>query len=270
MFSPFYAWSRRRKPADPEQHCCLNVALYGRPKRWAMTERGRRQLHRSETDMIIGPSALHWDGESLTIWIEEVTVPAPSRLSGWVRVKPQALTGRTFALDHAGRHRWSPVAPAARVEVEMDRPKLRWSGTGYLDSNEGDRPLERDFRAWDWCRAPMQDGAVILYDAERLVGGRQALALKIDSGGRVERFDPPPSAALPRTTWGMRPRTRCDARSRPLVRQRLEDSPFYARSVIETRLLGQNVHAVHESLSLDRFKAPWVQAMLPFRIPRRW
>jgi carotenoid 1,2-hydratase len=29
------------------------------------------------------------------------------------------------------------------------------------------------------------------------------------------------------------------------------------------------VVAMHESLSLDRFMRPWVQAMLPFRMPRR-
>jgi len=50
----------------------------------------------------------------------------------------------------------------------------------------------------------------------------------------------------------------------------LTDSPFYARSVIETRLLGQTLTAVHESLDMARFTAPWVQAMLPFRVPRRW
>ena len=234
-----------------------------------MTERGRRALHRGENHMIIGASALHWDGASLTIWIEEVTAPVPSRLRGMVRVTPRALTGRTFALDVAGRHRWSPIAPAAHVEVMMERPSLRWSGVGYLDSNEGDRPLERDFREWDWCRAPTGDGALILYNAERRVGGHQELALRIDGSGCTERFEPPPPAALPRTAWGMRPRTRCDARSQPLVRQRLEDTPFYARSVIETRLLGERLHAVHESLSLDRFTSSWVQAMLPFRIPRR-
>jgi carotenoid 1,2-hydratase len=48
----------------------------------------------------------------------------------------------------------------------------------------------------------------------------------------------------------------------------LEDTPFYARSVVRTRLLGEPVTAMHESLSLDRFSALWVQAMLPFRIPR--
>jgi len=62
--------------------------------------------------------------------------------------------------------------------------------------------------------------------------------------------------------------TRADAV--PAVRQTLEDTPFYSRSVIGTQLLGEQVTAVHESLSLDRFRAPWVQAMLPFRIPRRW
>lgn len=152
----------------------------------------------------------------------------------------------------------------------MERPGLRWSGIGYLDSNEGDRPLERDFFRWDWCRAPTADGALILYNAERRLGGRQDLALRVGADGAVQPFDLPPPASLPRTGWGMHPRTHCDARSQPLLRQRLEDAPFYARSVIETRLLGQRLHAVHESLSLDRFTAPWVQAMLPFRIPRRW
>ena len=269
MFSPFYAWSRRRRPADPEQHCCLNVALYGRPKRWAMTERGRTGLQRSENHLMIGPSALHWDGTSLSIWVEEITAPIPSRLSGMVRVTPPALTHRSFTLDSAGRHRWSPIAPTARVEVTMTRPALTWSGAGYLDSNEGDRPLERDFREWDWLRAPTRDGTLILYNAERRVGGHQDLALQIGRDGAVNRFDPPPLAALPRTLWGLHPRTRCDLHSMPLVRQRLEDAPFYNRSVIETRLRGERVHAVHESLDLDRFTAPWVQAMLPFRIPRR-
>ena len=269
MFSPFYAWSRRRRPADPEQHCSLNVALYGRPKRWAMTERGRTKLTRSDNHLTIGPSALHWDGKSLSIWVEEVTAPVPSRLSGVVKVTPRALTGRSFTLDAGGRHRWSPIAPSAAVEVTMERPGLSWSGTGYLDSNEGDRPLERDFKEWDWCRAPTQEGAVILYNAVHRVGGRQDLALRIDGAGAIEAFTPPPPARLPRTLWGLHPSTRCDAHSQPIVRQRLEDAPFYSRSVIETRLLGERLHAVHESLVMDRFTAPWVQAMLPFRIPRR-
>ena len=48
----------------------------------------------------------------------------------------------------------------------------------------------------------------------------------------------------------------------------LEDTPFYARSELETSLGGRRMAAVHESLSLERFSSPLVQTMLPFRIRR--
>jgi len=48
----------------------------------------------------------------------------------------------------------------------------------------------------------------------------------------------------------------------------LVDAPFYSRSEIRTHLLGQEATAVHESLSLDRFRSPSMYAMLPFRVPR--
>ncbi len=268
MFSPYYAWSRRRGSGDPHAHCSLNVALYGRPKRWAMTERGRSALHRDATSLAIGPSALRWDGTSLEIRIDEVTAPIPSRLRGTVRVHPGAATRRSFALDTARRHRWSPIAPASRVEVELASPGLRWSGPGYLDSNEGDRALESDFVEWDWCRAPTSSGARILYNAKRLQDGEQSLALAVGRDGSVRPFEPPPAAPLPSTLWRLPRHTRCDAGAVPSVVRTLEDSPFYARSVIRTRLEGEDVEAVYESLSLRRFRSPIVQAMLPFRIPR--
>jgi carotenoid 1,2-hydratase len=48
----------------------------------------------------------------------------------------------------------------------------------------------------------------------------------------------------------------------------LEDAPFYTRSVLQTRVLGEDAVAVHESVSLERFVTPWVQFMLPFKAPR--
>jgi carotenoid 1,2-hydratase len=53
------------------------------------------------------------------------------------------------------------------------------------------------------------------------------------------------------------------------VLRSLEDGPFYTRSLVESRWYGRTVVAVHESLDLDRFVRPAVQAMLPFRMPRR-
>ena len=182
------------------------------------------------------PSVLHWDGDSLTIDIEEVTSPLPSRLHGTVRVHPAALTGRSFTLDDAGHHRWSPISPLCRVEVEMQSPGVTWSGPGTLDTQWGARPLEADFVQWDWCRAPMPDGAAILYDATRRTGGERSLALRVAADGAVTEFAPPPRVSLPPTLWRVPRETRADG---PVtVVQSLEDAPFYSRSVIETHLLG--------------------------------
>ncbi len=271
MFSPYYALARRRGAGDPEHHCALNVALYGAGgKRWAMTERGRGALQRDATTLTIGPSALAWDGTALTIRIDEVTVPFPSRLRGVVRLIPTAVTDREFTLDAAGRHRWWPIAPCARVEAELERPALSWSGAGYLDSNAGDEPLERGFTTWDWSRASLRNGTAVLYDARRRSGEALSLALRCDPSGTVEEFTPPPVASLPTTFWRVARGTRVDAGQTATVRETLEDAPFYARSLLDTHLLGERVAAVHESLSCDRFDSRVVQAMLPFRMPRAW
>ncbi len=61
VFSPYYAWSREK---DPFAHCAMNVVLYGKPGRFAMTERKAGSLHRSADHIAIGPSAMEWDGRS--------------------------------------------------------------------------------------------------------------------------------------------------------------------------------------------------------------
>ena len=106
----------------------------------------------------------------------------------------------------------------------------------------------------------------MLYEATRRDGGRTAIATRFAADGCSEDFDPPASAALPRTRWLLDRRTR--AESAPRVLRSLEDGPFYARSVLSTKLLGVDAIGVHETLSLDRFSQPIVRAMLPFRMPR--
>ena len=93
--------------------------------------------------------------------------------------------------------------------------------------------------------------------------------MRYDAKGGVRDLPSPPSAPLPRTLWGIERRVGSEAGT-PRVIETLEDTPFYARSIISTRLGGMDVTAMHESLSLARFAAPWVQAMLPFRMPRRF
>jgi carotenoid 1,2-hydratase len=268
VFSPYYAAARRRGPADPRHHVALNVALYGERRAWTMTERGRARLLVGPAQMAIGPSVLEWRNGALRIDIDEVTAPVPARLRGTVRVLPAALTDHVYRLDGAGRHRWRPLAPTAQVEVSLQQPALRWHGTGYLDGNDGDASLEDDFRCWTWSRTSRADGpTTVLYDVARRDGAATSLALRFDAGGRAEAIAAPPTAILPPSGWRIARTTRSDGRAE--VIRTLEDAPFYARSLLQTTLGGEPVAAMHESLDLDRFRRRWVQALLPFRMPRR-
>lgn len=233
-----------------------------------MTERRRSALERAPDRLQIGPSAMCWDGTALTIDIAEVGAPLPFPIRGTIRLEPTVLTDAAVLLSEAGGHRWLPIAPMARVEVTMTQPQRRWSGEGYLDTNWGQRALEVDFARWHWSRARLADGAAILYDVVTKQGDDQALGFRVDERGNVSRFDPPPRAQLPRTGWRVDRWTQSEGSA--TVRRTLEDTPFYARSVVNQRLFGASVDAMHESLMLDRFRARWVQVLLPFRMPRTW
>ncbi|KQP85662.1 hydroxyneurosporene synthase [Methylobacterium sp. Leaf113] len=267
VFSPYYAWDPTRDPFD---HCAVNVVLYGeRANRFCMTERGRASLTRDGDHIAIGPSGLSWDGTTLTIRIDEVTAPIPTRVRGTVRLRPGGITPGPHHLDAAGQHRWWPMAPSSPVEVALTEPDLNWRGTAYFDTNHGDTSLEAAFRDWTWCRADLQDGAAILYDVHRRDGSRQDLTLCFAADGTPRDIDPPPRAALPATrVWRMPRQTRSDDGRADIVRT-FEDTPFYARSQLSATLRGEAVRPMHESLSLRRYANPLVRLMLPFRMPRR-
>jgi carotenoid 1,2-hydratase len=267
VFSPYYARARRTGVADPLNHCAVNVAIYRKGgNRWTMTERPRVMVSRTVNSFTVGPSRLSWDGKSLIIRLNEISVPIPGRVRGTVRVVPTAITQQVFSLNEDGNHWWWPIAPCARVQVALDHPHLRWQGDGYFDMNSGDAPLERGFSDWQWSRGVMRDGTAILYETRRRDGSRVDLAVKFDPQGRMQVFDPPPEAAMNSTGWRVRRSVRSEGEAK--IIRTLENAPFYARSVVSAKLLGEPVTLMHESLSLDRFKMPIVQAMLPFRMPR--
>ena len=268
VFSPYYAWSGRH---DPENHAALNVALYGpRANRWAMTERPREAVCRDAEAFTVGPSRLAWhDDARLVIDIRERGAPIPMAIEGRITIHPEFFTEQRFPLDPAGRHVWWPLTPRARIEVRLTRPALTWTGWSYLDTNAGAAPLEDDFERWDWSRTTFDDGAAILYNPTARAQGAKPLALWIANDGRAHTFTPPPDRPLPRTFWGVDRRTQTNL-DEPHVIRTFEDSPFYARSLIESALLGRRGVAIHESLLLGRFRSPIVKAMLPFRMPRAY
>ncbi len=232
-----------------------------------MTERGRGSVVREPEALVIGPSSLAWERDALIVRLDEVTAPLPTRIRGEVRLHPDVLTPHRVELDAAGEHAWWPIAPRATVEVDLAKPGLRWRGRGYCDSNSGAAPLETAFSRWEWSRANLSCDTTVLYEVERLRAPRLSLALGIDRTGALTHLEPPAVVALPASRWGIARATRSESRARVL--RTLEDGPFYARSLIESRLRGADVTGIHESLSLDRFGKNWVRCLLPFRMPRR-
>ena len=263
VFSPYYKASGR---GDPANHCAINVALYGpRGSRWTMTERSRAQLTQSRDTLAVGPSAMRWDGDALTIDINEIAVPIPRKVKGVVRLYPEQVSTTAFGLHEDGQHLWHPIAPRARVEVAMDAPGINWSGSGYFDSNFGREPLEAGFREWQWSRAHLCNDVAVIYEGERRDGSNFAMALRYDRQGVWHDAELPPTAYLPKTAFGMPRRTRGTDAS---VVKTWENAPFYSRSALASTMYGEQVRAVHESLSMDRFVSPITQFMLPFRMPR--
>jgi carotenoid 1,2-hydratase len=268
VFSPYYAWGRTRGKCNPLSHCAINVALYGPRGRWSMTERDQAAVRRQSHTLGIGPSELLWNGDSLNIDLEEWAFPLPRRIRGHIRVQPVIANSQTVQLDVSGKHQWTPVWPAARVSVKLRSPAISWSGEAYFDHNVGTEPLEHAFNNWHWSRAGTRKGPVVLYDTEDLSGRCESHALHFDPSGERIKLPSPPAVKLPGSRWGIKRATRSESGSARLAAV-WEDTPFYTRSLVSKRLLGEQVTAVHESLSLPRFAAPWVQVLLPFRMPRR-
>lgn len=274
VFSPYYAWAFERAGSlvDPENHCAVNVALYGSPGHlWSMTERGQGQLQRDQTHFVLGPSQLRWDNDHLTIELNEVCAPFPRRIRGTIKVHPSSLSDFVVPLDDAALHRWGPVAPCARVEVALTQPDLKWQGEAYLDSNEGDEPVTQPFHRWDWSRARLKDDSVaVLYDVRQTNASERIIAQRFFPNGSTVAFEPPQvRQRLPRTLWQVPRAIRNESGQPAQVHKTLEDGPFYARSLVQARVCGEQVVAVHETLEAQRLRSLPIRLMLPWRMPRR-
>jgi carotenoid 1,2-hydratase len=265
VFSPYYRRACRRGMAAPDNHCAINIALYGTKRRWAMTERGVKHMSRNAQQFTVGPSSMTCDGNGMTITIDETCMPLPFALRGSVRLTSDIFYDAPVALDDQSKHYWQAVTPHARVVVEIQKPKLKWSGFAYHDMNWGEEPLEAKFKNWTWLRANTQNGTQVLYEVERNDGSQLSFGRCFQNGIVTER-NVPTRHKLHSGLWGMR--REVNSESTPQLLTPLEDAPFYTRNHIAMTLDGKPCEAYHESLSLTRFANPIVQSMLPFRMPR--
>ncbi len=235
-----------------------------------MTDRGRDALTTTADTLRVGPSQMHWDGQSLIITIDEVSgPPVISRVRGTITVTPHAITNVELPLTSDGAHIWRPFAPISDITVDMDADGWQWSGHGYCDANFGTRALEADFDFWTWGRYPTTAGATCFYDAVRRDGTRFDTAIAFCPDGSARPTSAPPRTDFRPTLWRIRRETRADQGTTPQQVLGMLDAPFYSRSAVRTQLSGEVVTGVHEALDLTRFRNPLVKAMLAFRVPRR-
>ncbi|MFD0858486.1 carotenoid 1,2-hydratase [Roseovarius aquimarinus] len=267
VFSPWYAWSGRR---DPANHVCLNVATYGRGGRFAMTDRGRAALRQSADQLTIGPSSMRWQEGRLVIEIDEISsLPLVSRMKGRVTLTPEGVTSVELPLKPDGSHVWRPFAPSCDIEVALDAPGWQWSGHGYFDANFGTAALEDDFSFWTWGRYPTRAGTTCIYDAALRDGSTLECAFHFDRSGHAHVAEAPPRTGFRPSLWQVRRETRADPGTVPREVLPMLDAPFYSRSAVRTMLNGEDVTGVHEALDLDRFASPLLKPLLAFRVPRR-
>jgi len=276
-FSPAYGRRRGReihlshheRRANPLAHCSMNVALYARTmtsSAWSLAERSLLDFDRSADGVRMGASTMQWDGDRLRIDIDQRTTPLRRPLRGTVVLHPEAQTGLELTIDERGEHRWWPIAPLARIDVDFPRRGFRFSGHGYHDANAGDVPLEATFRTWSWSRARAKNGAYLTYDVTCASGADRSHAFHVSSSGALREIDATWTMPLPSTLFGLDRSARVDVRTSPKVVRSLEDGPFYARALVETELGGERVIAMHETLAAHRLRHEWVRAMTRFRM----
>jgi len=234
-----------------------------------MTERGRNAIHRTADQFTIGPSQLSWQNDTLTITIYERVPLLGQRVQGSIKVHTEQLFNHVVSLDDRQKHRWGPIAPSSRVEVSFNKPDLHWQGNAYFDSNEGDEAINKPFSEWDWSRAHLKDGSTaVIYDVRQKNGAEKVLATKFNVDGSTEDFLAPKRFELRKTGWRIQRNMRSEPDQKVSVINTLEDTPFYARSMIASKLLGEDVVSMHETLNVKRLESNIVQFMLPWRMPR--
>mgnify|MGYP001224760434 FL=1 len=266
VFSPWYYWSGRK---NPQNHVCINVALYGKGWRWTMTERGQKQLAQSPDCLQIGPSSFSWEKDHLVIEFNEYSIPHFDRVKGTVKIFPENITNIECNLLPDNSHIWRPFAPTSRIEVQINRPGWNWNGHGYFDANFGTNALEKDFSYWTWGRFPTKDGSIAFYDAIPRNSNPLNLALHFKKNGQVQQINaPPPIAPMRRSLWLVKRNTRSDPDFKPRQVKHMLDTPFYTRSAVETSIMGERVIGVHEALDLNRFANPALKPLLAVKAPR--
>jgi carotenoid 1,2-hydratase len=203
---------------------------------WVLSEYGPARSERAP-GRCVGAAAWRGRATALVVRFDERTAVFGQRVAGVVRLFPSALPAAPSGPRQPRAHTWWGVAPHAHVEAELTHPAL--AARGRVPRRELRRRAARGgVLDWSWSRASLVDRAAVLYDARRVDGSRAAARAGVPRDGRVEPLEAPRRVELGRSRWWLPRTTRTDGGEARVVRT-LEDTPFYARSELETSLGGR-------------------------------
>ena len=274
VFSPYYAWARRR---DPQYRPAAACGDQRRPvrRRWPPLDddRARRRPRAARRDDA-GDRA---EPPRVARWRLDDRHRRAQRALGGRRCEAASASCPGLSMTNASRS----TLPAATCGCRSRRvpasrsiwPSLRAAGAGPATSipTRARHRSKPTFAAGTGrARIPPMAAPPCSTTSSAATASRLGLAMRFRAASPVaEPVAAPPLVPLPASAWRIERATRSDAGQPPRIVRSLEDGPFYARSLVECSLAGEPALAMHESLDLSRFASPWVQAMLPFRMPRR-
>jgi len=186
-----------------------------------------------------------------------------------VKIKPNYISEIEVPLTSDGTHIWRPFSPNSKIEVDIKKKGWQWSGHGYFDANFGLRALEQDFSYWTWARLPTSNSTATIYNAKLRDKSEIEVGLNFLQNGEIKTFSPPKNKPLSRSLWFVKRGIPCEDDFIPKQVKHMLDTPFYTRSAVKTKILGEESVGVHETLDLNRFSNPLIKPLLAVRIPRR-
>lgn len=275
VFSPHYARAHARAHAEggqePKQHLAINLALYGEKRAWVFTETKAQAGDISPQALKVAGNTWRSTQDGVELTFNDRSVPWGRPVVGRILLRgARASNHGARVLRAEGNHHWWPLMAVSRIEVQMQQPRLSWSGPAYHDLNFGDEPLAQGFRSWSWMRRTQGAATDIAYLPQGR--GPQAtpeVSLRVHADGSAEaRPLPARRTPLEPSRWRLSGEGIWLPPGRPSVRL-LEDTPFYRRCAWTTAGDdGRPVEVMHEALDMDRWRQPWVQALMRFRLRR--
>jgi carotenoid 1,2-hydratase len=271
VFSPAYRQERLNPTGlSPYDFSTFNISLKSPVgNRFCLTEHRREHVAVSDKTFRVGKNQATFGSDRLTLDLDDMATPLPFRMRGEAVIEFQNRGAESpILLDDAGRHRWQPIASAARARIRLTEPNLSFEGTAYVDSNEGDEPLEDAFTSWQWSRTVKEGSAdaSIQYDCTFRDGTSRRRLFHSPHGYVEEQAHVIGALSSLGNTLFRMPRE-LPLEGRVTKQTTLLDAPFYSRTALRTiDQSGHEANVVHESLDLARFVNPWVQRALPYRM----